>query len=126
MSYSYAGWLCFNVGWRTDQISILFVLAMTFENCYKNIIEALYCDWSNWVGITAKYFDSCSSSSSQDVQIYEYKPYGTYHKVKLNNDCWPGPWIALTDSPIGQAVFEQMINYLNVEREFDVEDEFEE
>ena len=38
MQYSYAGWLCFNIGWRTDQIDLLFVLAMTFENCYKNII----------------------------------------------------------------------------------------
>ena len=62
--YSYAGWLCFNVGWKTDQITITFAFATTLMDCYKNLIEAFYCDWSNWVGTTAKYFDSCAASSS--------------------------------------------------------------
>jgi hypothetical protein len=54
--------------------------------------------------------------------VYEYKPYGTYHKVKLNNNCWPGKWIALTESPVNKAIFESVISYLNIETEVEIDE----
>lgn len=44
---------------------------MKFMECYKNIIEALWC-YDNWTGKYAKIFEYCEFSAPQLIQMYEY------------------------------------------------------
>ena len=55
--------MCLNYGWVTEEIGIAVEMAMTFRNCYKDLIKT-YCDWTGWVGPEAIYIDDCSDSSS--------------------------------------------------------------
>ncbi len=48
-------------------------MAMSFIDCYKNIIYTL-CDLSNWVGPTALWIDSCDKSNDEDITLYQWNP----------------------------------------------------
>jgi hypothetical protein len=41
-----------------DDFAIEFLMTMKWIECYKDLIEELWC-WDNWIGPYAKYGDSC-------------------------------------------------------------------
>ena len=66
---------------------------MSFQDCYKNFIMS-YCDYTNWVGPTAKWIDQCLDSTTEDITIYEYiyaaKTVYFNNAAGTQKTCWPG------------------------------------
>lgn len=60
--------VCFNIGGYYSDILLTVKFAMSFKDCYKNIIYTLL-DFSNWIGPDARWLDECDSSSDEDVTI---------------------------------------------------------
>ncbi len=60
--------VCINLGYYYSDILLTIKFAMSFKDCYKNIIYTLV-DFSNWIGPDAKWLDECDSSSDEDVTI---------------------------------------------------------
>lgn len=100
--------LCLNVGSYYTDLLLTAKMAMSFKDCYKNIVYTLL-DISNWIGEDAKWLDSCESSSDEDVTIYSYTPLDEFERYwygsgDYTGDCWPGDI-----SSIGGTVYGDMI-----------------
>lgn len=77
--------LCFNTGWATDDILFTLQMAMSFRDCFKNVINT-FLDWSNWVGPTAMWIDGCNKSNDEDITLYTWNPVA----VARINQYWYG------------------------------------
>ena len=108
--------LCFNAGWYTEDILFTVKMAMSFKDCYKNILYTPF-NWNNWVGPTAKWIDYCDNSNDEDITLYQYNPVTTtmtdYWLGTGTRDAWgcmPGAlWM---DSVPGQILHAAVTNLL--------------
>ena len=87
---------CFNFGWYTTKVLMNIKTAMSFKDCYKNILYTIL-DYTNWYGPTALWIDQCDNSNDEDVTIIQYSPspvdkaYGQYFFGDgTKSKCWPG------------------------------------
>lgn len=69
----YDSTLCFGVGYSIEEITMDLSLAMTFQNCYKEMLKS-FCDFSNWHGESAKLVDECDTSEEQSITLYSVSP----------------------------------------------------
>jgi hypothetical protein len=65
----YDSYVCFGVGWESEDILFTIEMAQYFQNCYKTLLKSL-CDFSNWRGQTAKWIDECSDSNDEEITLY--------------------------------------------------------
>jgi hypothetical protein len=74
-------YVCVGAGWETQKIIFSVETAMSFKDCYKNLINS-FTDWSSFTDINAKIIDQCDDSNDEDITLYEWKPftqsYSTY------------------------------------------------
>ena len=65
--------LCLDLGWYAEPISISNTMAWTYRRCSKSIIKT-WCDWTQWSGDFAELFEDCEDTSPATVTIYNFKP----------------------------------------------------
>ena len=61
--------LCLMPGYQYGAITLYIKTALKQVECYKTYIEKL-CDFTNWTGQSAKFFDNCDLSSKEDVTFW--------------------------------------------------------
>ena len=73
------------------------VSATKIEQCSRVLIKCLD-DWTAWTDPDELLLGTCSLSSSEDVTVYEYKPFITEYthyfvgeQTYISNFCFPGP-----------------------------------
>ena len=111
-AFKYNMWarmLCFDVYWTTENYRVLIDLTIRMVECYKTLIDCFFdfgqsasndnVDSQKPYGPFAKIFDYCELSSTQSVDIKEFKPLEsdtvtrtTYFVGSGNYDdsCFPG------------------------------------
>jgi hypothetical protein len=52
-----------------EDFEMQFLMTMKWMECYKNIIEELWC-WENWLGKYAKWMDSCEFGIPQEIEMW--------------------------------------------------------
>ena len=78
-----------------DDFAIQFLMTMKWMECYKNVIEELWC-WDNWFGKYAKWMDSCEFGIPQPITMWSHdvdlSVDNPYYIVTTTDDtdCWPG------------------------------------
>ena len=72
-----AEWMCLELGFNSDPISILLRAGFNVLECYKVIVQT-FLDWNQWSSeffATGKFFDVCQSSITSNAQIYRLSIY---------------------------------------------------
>lgn len=68
-------YLCPGMGANNDAVDLTIAFALSFLNCYKEVIKDL-CDFSSsWSGIEAKYIDECEDSEEAPVELHTWNYY---------------------------------------------------
>ena len=106
--------LCLSAGWYTDDILFTTKMAMSFKDCYKNVIYTIF-DWTNWVGPTAKWIDKCDSSNDEDITLNEYNPVkeatsGYFYGDGLKANCYPG--VLFEPNTLHGEIMHYLITYI--------------
>ena len=83
---------CLFVGWRLQQIVLSVINAMSFKDCYTNLINSL-CNLSNFEDGSINFNDKCTDSVSENVNFWTF----TYAETTKNFigststlSCWGG------------------------------------
>ena len=92
---SYA--VCLNTAFFITPTDYNVVSATKLEKCDKVLVKCLD-NWDTWTDTDELLIGTCTLSSSEDITVYQYKPFeNEYTRYLVGNDtylenyCWPGP-----------------------------------
>ena len=106
--------ICFNVGGYYSDVLLTVKFAMSFKDCYKNIIYT-FLDFSNLIGPDAKWLEECDSSSDEDVTIVSKTFYSETKHYWYGDDTYADCFevASLSTNMYANFVFEQIKQYSN-------------
>ena len=96
--YWYADYaVCLDFAMYIDPVDYNLMSATKLEQCSRVLIKCMD-DWSQWTSEDELLLGTCTLSSSEDITVYQYKPFETLYtdylignNTNMVNYCWPGP-----------------------------------
>ena len=108
--------VCLNVAWFTTTTEFNIITAVKLETCSRTIVKCLD-NWDNWTDEEELLLGECTQSSSEDITVYQFKPWEADDKYYLfgndtynENYCWPGktpfysPFMKYPNNPLWAIV----------------------
>lgn len=89
--------VCLNFAGFTKPTDFNLIMASKLEQCSRVLIKC-FDSWDDWKSVDKKILGTCTLSSSEDVTMYQFKPFENElthfwlgNDTYMENFCWPGP-----------------------------------